>query len=182
VDPTNQRYLDYFKRRNDKETREQLRPSTLFDNSREYDEHALDLHCQCPGLYESLCSCRRNSRRCTSLCECTAKIHYRPQDCGNLRTKGSHLREPTNDCRLLSAGEIDHRGMRFTWREPPLRFLGRYRETHEGAHIKDFVILGMTFKQRIAALNEINMEVSFNAEKRFVYVRRFPLWDPLGPV
>ncbi|CZR51176.1 uncharacterized protein PAC_01051 [Phialocephala subalpina] len=57
VDPTDQRFLGYFET-NDEETKEQLDLSTFFESSRDGDELASDLNCDCRGSCGSWCSCR----------------------------------------------------------------------------------------------------------------------------
>jgi hypothetical protein len=92
VDLANQRFVDYLERNNE-ETIEQLDLSTFFDSLRDCDELASDLHCRCQGPCDSFCSCKRNRRRCTSLCECTIGIHSHLGDCANLRPRRTHLEE-----------------------------------------------------------------------------------------
>jgi hypothetical protein len=143
VDPANQRFVDYLER-NDQETGEQPGLSAFFDSARNDDELASDFHCRCQGSCDSLCNCKRNQRRCISLCECTMSIHCRLNDCGNLRPRRTHSQEPTEDCRWLLAGDINHNGTEFTWRCPPLQFLRRYREVHgDAADIDDYINLSL---------------------------------------
>ncbi|PMD33354.1 hypothetical protein L207DRAFT_498840 [Hyaloscypha variabilis F] len=90
-----------------------------------------------PGC--SACSCKLDLRRCTSLCKCAIYVHCR-YDCGNLRRRQTHLREPAGDCRWLLSGDIVHNGTNFTWRGPPLQFLQRYREVHKDSADIDYLL------------------------------------------